>query len=214
MEENAKSRLLLVIKELQLSQRKFEEQAKLSNGYIRNLKASPSSAVLQKIFSAFPKINKDWVIYGNGDMFDKQTRPTSNTGIPQEKLVPLIPVSSRTDRFDKFYLSVRREECKQLYSPVNGADIAVPITEESMAPEYSNGSIVFLKKLDDNAFIEWGKVYMLNTNNGPIIKKLMPVGNDNSRVSCVSINPEYPPFLVTLKDIYGVYKVLACLSIK
>ena len=34
------------------------------------------------------------------------------------------------------------------------------------------------------------------------------------KVLCKSINPEFPPFEVLLSDVYAVYRVLMCVSLK
>ena len=68
MEETVKDRLMLFIKKKGLSQKRFEETAHISNGYVNNLKASPSSKVLQKIFCAFPDLSQSWLLTGEGPM--------------------------------------------------------------------------------------------------------------------------------------------------
>ena len=56
---------------------------------------------------------------------------------------------------------------------------------------------------------------MLDTCNGTVIKILVPAEKEGY-VKCVSINtdPIFAPFEVALEDIYGVYKVLLCMSVK
>lgn len=83
-----------------------------------------------------------------------------------------------------------------------------------MAPEFPSGSIVFVKKIDELAFIEWGKVYILDTTNGVVIKYLAPGETDS--IKCIPANPApmFAPFFVKKKDILGVFKVLACLALK
>lgn len=68
MKQSIKERILLYIKAKKLSQKRFEEAVGISNGYVNNLKDSPSSKILQKIFDAFPDINKSWLLTGEGDM--------------------------------------------------------------------------------------------------------------------------------------------------
>lgn len=34
-----------------------------------------------------------------------------------------------------------------------------------MAPEYPSGSRILIKRIDEKAFIEWGRVYVLDTMN-------------------------------------------------
>ena len=87
------------------------------------------------------------------------------------------------------------------------------VAGDSMSPEYPSGSQILIKKINERAFIDWGKVYVLDTCNGTVIKKLFP-SETTGRVECRSINPTYPPFEVSLQDVYGVYRVLMCMSLK
>lgn len=66
--ETVKDRIITYIKYTGISQKKFEETVGISNGYVNNVKASPSSTVLQKIFGAYPELNKDWLLTGEGPM--------------------------------------------------------------------------------------------------------------------------------------------------
>ena len=83
MEETVKHRLLFFIKEKGLSQKRFEETAHLSNGYINNLKASPSSAIIQKILYAFPDLSQSWLLTGEGPML----APASDVLQPSPSIV-------------------------------------------------------------------------------------------------------------------------------
>lgn len=49
--------------------------------------------------------------------------------------------------------------------------------------------------------------------NGTVIKKLNP-GRDDDEVLCVSVNPDYQPFYVKLADVYGLYRVMMCMTLK
>ena len=77
MEQTVKDRILIYIKETNSSQSKFEKSAGLSNGYINNLKSSPSTKILQKIISSNPSLNKDWLITGEGDMISENDKNSS-----------------------------------------------------------------------------------------------------------------------------------------
>lgn len=45
------------------------------------------------------------------------------------------------------------------------------------------------------------------------LKRLFPSDHPDT-VTCKSINSKYVPFEVRLKDVYGVYRVLMCMSLK
>ena len=64
-----------------------------------------------------------------------------------------------------------------------------------------------------NRNYEWGRVYVLDTCNGSVVKQLFPSDHSDT-VTCKSINSKYVPFEVRLKDVYGVYRVLMCISLK
>lgn len=127
--------------------------------------------------------------------------------------VPLLPISAQGGALSDFADSVREIDCEKILSPIKGVDFAMTISGDSMAPEYPSGAQILIKRINERAFIDWGKVYVLDTCNGSIIKKVYP-GNTENKVKCVSINADYPPFEVSFKDIFGMYRVLLCMSLK
>lgn len=131
------------------------------------------------------------------------------------KLVPLLPIAAQGGSLNDFVASVKDSDCEFVVSPVKGADFAMPICGDSMAPEYPNGSQILIKKINESAFIEWGKVYVLDTCNGVVVKILVP-SEKEGYVKCLSINkdPIFAPFEVSWSNIYGVYRVLMCMSVK
>ena len=167
---------------------------------------------IEKILNFYIDLNKTWLLTGEGSMFNDQ--PT----VQEEEehiLVPLLPISAQGGSLNDFVTSVNVKECEKIISPVKGADIAITISGDSMADEYPNGSIVLAKRINERAFIDWGKVYVLDTCNGVVVKTLTPSQKEDC-VRCVSINPNpiYAPFEVALNDIYGVYRVLLCMAMK
>lgn len=127
--------------------------------------------------------------------------------------VPLIPISAQGGTLNDFTMSVMEYDCEKVISPIKDAELAITISGDSMYPEYPSGSQVLIKKINERAFIDWGRVYVLDTCNGIVIKRLFPSEKDGC-VCCKSINPEYPPFEVNLEDVFGVYRVMLCMSIK
>lgn len=68
MESNIKQRLSEFLIYKKIGQRTFERMAKLSNGYINNIKSSIGSDKLQNILYVFPELNILWLLTGEGDM--------------------------------------------------------------------------------------------------------------------------------------------------
>lgn len=166
----------------------------------------------------FPELNIGWLLTGEGEML--KTSPGGVPAMPPPgdeaaHVVPLLPLSAQGGPLNDFVLSVREADCEKVVSPIPGADLAITVSGDSMAPEYPNGSRLLIKRINEKAFIEWGKTYVLDTCNGSVIKRIVPSAKEGF-VKCLSINtdPIYAPFEVALSDIYGIYKVLLCMSIK
>lgn len=77
-----------------------------------------------------------------------------------------------------------------------------------MEPKFHDGMVVFLKKINDAAFIPWGNTMVLDTENGAFIKDVYPIAEDDSVIEARSLNPLYPPLLIPKTSIYGIYRVL------
>lgn len=143
----------------------------------------------------------------------KQEEPSDQ--IPSAHLVPLLPLYAQGGPLNDFVASIRATDCEKVISPIAGADFAITITGDSMAPEYPSGSRILIKRIDEKAFIEWGRVYVLDTMNGTIVKEVRK-GNSDDEVMCYSLNPnpKFQPFAVKFSNIFGFYKVMLCLSLK
>ena len=63
-----KERILLLLKTLGVSKAEFERRSSLSNGYLNNFKGSLGANKLENILKAFPEINRDWLLNGEGEM--------------------------------------------------------------------------------------------------------------------------------------------------
>ncbi len=196
-----------------------------ARSYISEVKSGKRSLTehfVLKICNAFPEISSSWLLTGEGSMLVENS-PSELNQTPSEvektsseektMQIPLIPISAQGGSLNDFVTSVDVTECEMIISPIKGADYAITVSGESMSPEYPSGSQVLIKKINERAFIDWGRVYVLDTCNGTVVKRLFPAETPGS-VLCKSINPEYPPFEVSLEDVYGVYRVLMCMSMK
>ena len=132
----------------------------------------------------------------------------------ENKDVPLLPVLAHAGHLQDYSEMVSEYNCERIVSPVKGVEMAIPVVGDSMAPEFPAGSIVYIQRIDELAYIEWGKSYIVDTVNGVVLKYLTP--GENGKVRCLSANPDprYAPFEVSMADILGIYKVVVCLSLK
>ena len=198
-------------------------ECKLSQGLLgqaRKGKSDLGTKTIEKILNIYQDLNKVWLMTGEGDMLSSTSSAQPQPSVKNERVaddeaykVPLVPISALAGSLNDFSLSVKRDDCETVISPIKDIDMAIKISGDSMEPEYPSDSQVFGKKINERAFLEWGRVYVLNTCNGIVIKRLMPT-NDPNTVLCESINPKYPPFEVNLENVNGVYRVIMCMSFK
>ena len=225
-----KDRLLEFLRYKGLGQQKFEISIGMSNGWANKVGDSIRENTLKKISEVYPELNIAWLKSGVGVMLnngeseetlytpkEEHSKERNQKDATEEtaKMVLLLPVSAQGGSLNDFVVSVKESDCEKVVSPIRGVDFAMTVSGDSMSPEYPNGSRIFIKRINERAFIEWGKVYVLDTCNGTVIKILVPAEKEGY-VKCVSINqdPIFAPFEVALEDIYGVYKVLICMSVK
>ena len=137
------------------------------------------------------------------------------TNDAEPNTVPLLPIFAQAGSLTGWSEGVEESKCERVISPVNDVDMAVHIYGESMYPDIQNGSVVYVRRINPRAFIEWGRAYILDTVNGPLLKYLTP-GSDEEHIRCVSANhdPMYAPFEVAKEDILGIYRVVMCMSMK
>ena len=131
----------------------------------------------------------------------------------EQEMVLVIPTGARAGTLADFATSISAYDCERMVTPIKGADYAIQVTGDSMSPEYPSGSMILIKRINEKAFIEWGKTYVLDTENGAVIKTIRRTDNPDV-IECVSLNPAYQPFTMETKYINGWYRVLMVLALK
>ena len=173
----------------------------------------------QKLKSLVPQLNESWLLNGEGNMINGESQPSAYIPAKEKdqqiEYIRLLPLYAQGGSLNDFSASVYDYDCEMIISPVKGASFAMQVSGDSMSPEYPNGSRIIIKKIDETSFIEWGRVYVLDTNNGSVIKIIVPSDREDC-IRCISINkdPIYAPFDVPKSSINGVYRVLMCMAMK
>ena len=165
----------------------------------------------------------EWLLTGEGEMLNEtadiavSNEPNGNAKqAMSEYETYLLPMSSIGGSLVGLPTEgTMLEQCERVISPIKGVDFAISIYGESMYPEYPSGARVLIKRVNPDVFIEWGKVYVLDTSNGVIIKEIHQSPREGF-ITCHSINPDpkFADFDVPVSEIYGMYRVLMCLSAK
>ena len=130
METTIKERLLAFITSKGVSVRKFEADAGLSNGYISNLRRSPTVEKMESILYKFPELSRSWLLTGQGEMLRDGVSTKKTVDDEKENkayTIPLLPVSAQGGTLSNFAESVRESDCEKIISPIKGADFAMSV---------------------------------------------------------------------------------------
>lgn len=191
---------------------KFESTAGLSNGYVNGIRKGIGSEKLSDILRAFPELNRNWLLFGEGEMLrtgalaeasvSEDAPPPQLIPAPPGKGLPLIPLPAMAG-FLKGAADIDPNEIEWYFVPAfRDCQFLIRVKGDSMSPRYLSGDIVACREVQDTGtFFQWGKTYVLDTDQGVVIKRVRPSEKEN-HILCVSNNPEYDPFDVPIAGIY------------
>jgi len=212
MQQTVKQRLIKFYTAIGLKKNSFEKTIGVSHGYIDKLRECPSNDKLESIYLAFPDLNRIWLLTGEGEMLNSSSvdsAPASGGG-PAEGL-PLIPVDAMAGALSgTSYDPISRYDCEDMYNvPVfRGAEFLIRVQGDSMQPKYMSGDIIACRRVSlDRLWFQWGKAYVLDTQQGAILKRIEP-SRKKGCISACSENPKYKPFDISVDDINGIAIVL------
>lgn len=201
-----KDRLLKFISNSGITVSEFERRASLSNGAVSKTNNNIRKSTLNSISIAFPNLNMDWLINGNGEMLNTISKHGNEDKVTDD-YVPLLPVEAMAGSLQGFSEGYALKDCRKIKSPVQGADWAIQISGDSMEPDFKNGSYLYIKKMS-GGFIPWGQTLVVDTIDGVVVKNIYPIEGSEEYIEARSINPKYPPFKIETSCIIGVYRVL------
>lgn len=167
------------------------------------------------IISKCEDIDANWLLTGNGSMLkSEQSLPVAGPSGNQNKGIPLIPLDAMAG-VGSGEISVLELDCERYVIPMfKGADYLIPVKGSSMTPKYNSGDVVACKKLSlQDIFFQWNKVYVLDTEQGALIKRVCK-GSDNEHITLVSDNEKYEPFELHKSQIYAIALVVGVVRLE
>ena len=182
---------------------------------------------LQIIVENYPVYSADWLLTGKGEMLKAtdtlapspveepkkddvlelhRAKPGSGKGIP---LIPMDAVAGfPADGSGSAYL----EDCERYVIPefeYKGADFLIRVSGDSMVPLYYSGDLLACHKITDIRFFQWGTIYVLETSQGTIVKRVQESAEHADCILCVSENNEiHKPFLLPRDDIRSLSTIV------
>lgn len=206
-----KERLVAFIKEKGLSQSRFEKSVGLSNGFVNNISKGIGADKLQKILCVYPDLSTKWLLTGEGEMI-KINEIKSSVDERNKDTRPRISYDAAAGTLTDTIEGVTEYQCEEV--PVISAfpkyDFTIRIVGRSMEPEYFAGDEVACLKVNEKRFLQWGRVHVLDTTQGVVIKRIYDNGDC---ITCRSYNPEFPDFSIPKEDIRSYNLVVGSLRL-
>lgn len=211
-----KKRILEYADTLHISKRDFYKQIGVSRGTLES-KTGITEEIMAKFIATFPNISLEWLVTGNGERErqkisplnkDEQNNIVGIASLTEQGGIPLIPIEAVAGVLSGNDSAVMDYECEHYTIPMfKGAEFLIQVKGDSMQPRYNSGDIVACKRLSLDTFFQWGRVYVLDIEQGVIIKHVQR-GSDDSRITLVSDNASYDAFEVARNQIYSIALVL------
>lgn len=217
---------------------KFYKKTGLSNGFLdknRNI----GSDKCEIISVQYPNLSIEWLITGKGGMekpnmqdslynesiiksirFSEETKNTQNLIHLNEPTttyegIPLIPIDAMAG-FGNGGVQVMDYDTQKYVVPEFtelNVDFMLRVKGSSMYPKYNSGDLVACKKLVlSDIFFQWNKVYVLDTDQGALIKRIKKGSDDHLLI--VSDNASYEPYELHLSKIHAIAIVLGVIRLE
>jgi repressor LexA len=163
-------------------------------------------------------LNKDWIKTGNGNVLENNPdtnqgyntdntyynpKESINTGYFRNHGLSLISPETMID-YNTGTKEITEHTATQFLIPTfKGSDYLITVIGSSMYPKYNNGDIVACKHLSLNTFFQWNKVYVINTEQGILVKRICKSDKDDF-VTIVSDNKDYDSFELAKTELLSI----------
>ncbi len=112
---------------------------------------------------------------------------------------------------------VRLEDCLRYVVPefaAAGAEYLIRVSGSSMYPKYSSGDILACRRIPEIDFFQSGKIYVIDSSHGAMVKRIYQCEDDAACVLCKSDNDKYPPFTLPKSAIRSLSIVIGVIRLE
>lgn len=153
--------------------------------YIISGRNGISKKLAKKIKDHYPWVSVDWLVMGSGEMHEQDSTSASYS----QKLRSLIPNKILDDSIVDMTIPEKGE-------------FTYVMKGNAMIPDLIPGDILECLVVNKNAPLEYGRKYLINMENGPIIRKIMPNTSRKESITLISNDEiKFPAITINLADI-------------
>ncbi len=201
------------------------------SGITRGILTQPSGISednLAKFLKWATDVNKGWLLGDDPEMivlelientveepripYDEGKRKKKIEGIP---LMPIEAFAGLSNNRD-YSISLNAIEDRYVIPLFNGkgVDFLIYVRGNSMYPKYNSGDVVACKFVKERLFIQWNKVYIIDTQSQGTLMKRLIKSDVSECITCKSDNQDYGTFDVPLSDIRNMALVVGVIRLE
>lgn len=197
MEDSVLQRVKEIIKIKCKSVREFSTLIDMKPNTVNqqiNGERSISLDLVSSVLNSFEDVSSEWLLRGIGSMYKTETVDVVSETRPR------IPYDAAAGTLTDTVDGVSATDCEQV--PVVKLfpryDFTIRVTGRSMEPELYAGDEVACLHIGESRFLQWGRVHVLDTTQGVVIKRIY---EDGESIRCSSYNKDYPDFLIPKEEV-------------
>lgn len=162
-------------------------------------------------------IDANWLLTGEGEMLksDNNTPIVAEPQLPSG--VPMLPFDAfagiGTDVEGVNLDAIEERYVVPLFDGMK-MDFMIPVRGSSMYPKYNSGDVVACRMVQELLFVQWNKVYVLDTISQGVIIKRLKKSDKEGFVICKSDNEQYEPFEIPMSDIRTIALVVGVIRLE
>ena len=169
------------------------------------------------IYTKCVDIDANWLLTGEGEML-KSSNNTPAVAEPQiPSGVPMLPFDAfagiGTDVEGVNLDTIEERYVVPLFDGMK-MDFMISVRGSSMYPKYNSGDVVACRMVQELLFVQWNKVYVLDTISQGVIIKRLKKSDKEGFVICKSDNEQYEPFEIPMSDIRTIALVVGVIRLE
>lgn len=197
---SVRNRLKCYIKYSRMTQDSFAESLGLSRSYVNAIRKGISSTTLDKILEKYPDLNRNWLLFGEGEMlknngnnivnqhnvngdnnYNSTIHNSSYDVVEAAEVIPYIDTSiTRKRNFDvreaiKNEDNLQQKSLSDLFLPV---DYYQKMNDDSMQEMVQQGDLLFVKFLPRDANLVDGSIYLIFTKSYGILLRQVKINGE------------------------------------
>lgn len=211
---NYKSRIAFFCEEIGISKSKFLKDCKIPKTSIMWLPSNPTKLLLDRLRIAFPQLNINWLLTGDGNMLNENALVTKGN----VSFIPLIPQQAHAGYLggyaDSDYLSklptipfVNLGRDTYMAFEVSGSSM-----DDGSYRAYQDGDIVICKEcpahiVKCNGINTKGKEFVIVHKQGILLKCIDNLDLENGKITLHSFNPLFDDLTLNLDEVMQIWSV-------